>query len=164
MEKVTIKQAQKYTSPNPITLICTEKPDGTTNLAAVSWWTYISNSPPMLCFSMGNKSYSGELVKSQGKVLLAIPGAELAEQAFQCGCMSGRDRDKAAELKIEMLTPDGIGIQAPTHSKLIFRCSLENTMKAGDDTVYLCNIDDIFYIENEKQLYAWEGYSRLRTL
>jgi len=36
MEKINLPKAARLTSPNPVTLVCTEKPDGTTNLAAVS--------------------------------------------------------------------------------------------------------------------------------
>lgn len=36
MEKITLPKASQLTSPNPVTLVCTEKPDGTTNLATVS--------------------------------------------------------------------------------------------------------------------------------
>ena len=35
MQKITLPQASKLTSPNPVTVVCTEKPDGTTNLATV---------------------------------------------------------------------------------------------------------------------------------
>ena len=33
MNKINISNAPVYTSPNSMTLICTEKPDGSTNLA-----------------------------------------------------------------------------------------------------------------------------------
>ena len=35
MVKISIDHAPAYTSPNSMTLICTEKPDGSTNLATV---------------------------------------------------------------------------------------------------------------------------------
>ena len=33
MKKIDISNAPAYTSPNSMTLLCTEKPDGSTNLA-----------------------------------------------------------------------------------------------------------------------------------
>ena len=36
MNKINIGNAPAYTSPNSMTLICTEKPDGSTNLATVA--------------------------------------------------------------------------------------------------------------------------------
>ena len=45
MEKISIAKAPVFTSPNPMTLICTQKPDGTTNLATLAFWTYASTAP-----------------------------------------------------------------------------------------------------------------------
>jgi len=41
MKEITLAGAAKISSPNPVTIVCTQKPDGSTNLAAVSWWTYL---------------------------------------------------------------------------------------------------------------------------
>lgn len=38
MKKIDLPFASKLTSPNPVSLVCTRKPDGSTNLATVSWW------------------------------------------------------------------------------------------------------------------------------
>ena len=40
MKEITLPKASQLTSPNPVTVVCTQKPDGSTNLATVSWWTY----------------------------------------------------------------------------------------------------------------------------
>ena len=39
MKKINLAQASALTSSNPVTVVCTERPDGGANLAAVSWWT-----------------------------------------------------------------------------------------------------------------------------
>lgn len=36
MKKIDLPVAAKLISPNPVSLVCTEKPDGSTNLATVS--------------------------------------------------------------------------------------------------------------------------------
>ena len=38
------------------------KPDGSTNLAAVSWWTYLSFNPNIIAYAMAKTSHSGEMV------------------------------------------------------------------------------------------------------
>ena len=161
MEKITISEAQKKTSPNPITLICAETPAGTTNLTAVSWWTYLSNRPPMIGFAISKKSYTGELILSSGKMVLSIPGKTIAEEAFQCGCLSGRNLNKVEKLRIELTKTD---VKYPIHSKLAFICMLENSVDVGDHTFYICKVDDIYFNESEEQLYSWDGYSRLAPL
>ena len=45
MNKINIGNAPAYTSPNSMTLICTEKPDGSTNLATLAFWAFASTNP-----------------------------------------------------------------------------------------------------------------------
>jgi flavin reductase (DIM6/NTAB) family NADH-FMN oxidoreductase RutF len=161
MEQITISEAQKSTSPNPITLICAETPTGIINLTAVSWWTYLANHPPMIGFAISKKSFTGELILSSGKAVLSIPGEAIAEEAFQCGCLSGRHTNKAEKLGI-VLTETAI--KFPVHSKLAFVCTLESSVDVGDHTFFICKVDDIFYNKNEEQLYSWGGYSKLAPL
>ena len=48
MKSIDIKDIPNLTSPNPVSLVCTELPDGGTNLAAISWWTFVSFEPPLI--------------------------------------------------------------------------------------------------------------------
>ena len=66
MNKINLPQAAKLTSPNPVSVVCTMKPDGSTNLATVSWWTYLSFNPNMIAYAMAKTSYSGEMVRFFG--------------------------------------------------------------------------------------------------
>ena len=85
MEKITLPKASQMTSPNPVTIVCTQKPDGSTNLATVSWWTYLSYNPNMIAYAMAKTSYSGKMVWNNKKVILTIPGAEIADAVLGCG-------------------------------------------------------------------------------
>lgn len=74
-------------------IVYTQKPDGSTNPAAVSWRTYLSFNPGMIAYAMAKTSYSGEMVRNNKEVILTIPGAEIAEAAMGCGSTTGRDTD-----------------------------------------------------------------------
>lgn len=102
MNKINLPQAAKLTSPNPVSVVCTMKPDGSTNLATVSWWTYLSFNPNMIAYAMAKTSYSGEMVRNTKKVILTIPGAEIADAVMGRGSTMGRSMDKAEK--------SGIGI------------------------------------------------------
>lgn len=54
MDKIEIMQASQLTSPNPVSLICTKKEDGNTNIATVSWYTYLSYIQVWLVFVYQN--------------------------------------------------------------------------------------------------------------
>lgn len=85
MKEITLPKASQLTSPNPVTVVCTRKPDGSTNLATVSWWTYLSYNPGMIAYAMAKPSYSGERVRESGQVILTIPGAAIADAVLGCG-------------------------------------------------------------------------------
>lgn len=102
MKEITLPKASQLTSPNPVTVVCTRKPDGSTNLATVSWWTYLSYNPGMIAYAMAKPSYSGERVRESGQVILTIPGAAIADAVLGCGTTTGRDTDKAARFHIEL--------------------------------------------------------------
>lgn len=51
---------------------------------------------------MAKIPYSGEMVRNNKKVILTIPGAEMAEAVMGCGSTTDRDTDKAARLGIEL--------------------------------------------------------------
>ncbi len=85
MKKITLPEASAITSPNPVTIVCTEKPDGGTNLATVSWWTYLSYNPNMVAFAMAKTSYSGEMVRQNKKVVITIPSDKIVSAVLGCG-------------------------------------------------------------------------------
>ena len=162
MNKITLPQASKLTSPNPVTLVCTQKPDGSTNLATVSWWTYLSFNPCMIAYAMAKTSYSGEMVRSNQKVILTVPGAAIADAVMGCGMSTGRDTDKVSKLGIEMQEVPDSEIKIPIHSRVAIKCSLKEFIETGDHYLYICNVEDVYGNEQEEAVYAWNGYSQIR--
>lgn len=162
MEKINLAQASKLTSPNPLTVICTEKPDGSTNFATVSWWTYLSLRSGLLAFAMSTHSYSGELVRENKKVILAMPGTEIAQQVMGFGKCSGRDTDKTAAFPVETAAVEGSNIRIPAQSRVAIQCALKEVHEAGDHYLYICEVEQVFGDESVDALFAWNGYSELR--
>ena len=161
MNEIHLAQAAKLTSPNPISLICTKRPDGGTNLAPVSWWTYLSYKPGMIGYAMSQKSYSGECVRETGSVVLTVPGASLARQAMQCGGVSGRTVDKAAQFGIDLTPLCGTDIRIPVHTRLAISCRLKEYHAVGDHNLYICEVLKVHADETEQALFAWDGYASL---
>lgn len=162
MKEITLPKASQLTSPNPVTVVCTQKPDGSTNLATVSWWTYLSYHPNMIAYAMAKPSYSGEMVRENRKVVLTIPGAEMAEAVLGCGTTTGRDTDKIARFHIEMRQLEGTVIQVPAHSRVAMVCRLKEYHEVGDHYLYLCDVERVYGNEAEEALFAWNGYSKIR--
>ena len=162
MKKLSLPQASRLTSPNPVTVVCTRKPDGSPNLATVSWWTYLSFNPDMIAFAMAKTSYTGEMVRQSGKAILTIPGAAIAEAVMGCGSTTGRDTDKVSKFGVELAQVEGSDIQIPLHSRVAIQCSLKEYHEVGDHYLYICNVKQVYGNEAEQALFAWNGYSELR--
>lgn len=161
MDKINLPKAAKLTSPNPVTLVCTEKPDGTTNLATVSWWTYLSFNPNMIAYAMVKTSYSGEMVRNNKKVILTIPGAEIAEAVMGCGSTTGRNTDKAAQFGIELAEVEGSSIKIPVHSRVAIQCQMKEYHEVGDHYLYICDVEQVYGNAAEEALFAWNGYGKV---
>ena len=164
MDKINLHKAAKLTSPNPVTMVCTRKEDGATNLATVSWWTYLSYHPNLIAFAMAKESYSGERVRQSKEVIVTVPGAALAQAAMGCGSYSGREMDKAAQYDIALMPVEGSGIQIPVHSRLAMVCRLQEYHEAGDHYLYICQVDAVYGNAEEPALFAWNGYTQLRPV
>lgn len=162
MEKISIAQASKLTSPNPLTLVCTRMPSGETNLATVSWWTYLSFNPGIVGFAMSKTSYSGELTRETKQVVLAMPGAEISAQALSCGTATGRNTNKAEKFGIPLKDIPDSSIQIPLQTRLAISCELTQTVEVGDHFLYICKVNQVYGDESQEALLAWNGYSDLR--
>lgn len=161
MKKITLPAASRLTSPNPVTLVCTQRPDGGTNLATVSWWNYLSFNPEMIAFAMAKTSFSGERVRETKKVILTIPGSELASQVISCGTSTGRDTDKAAKFGVELTGIEGSSIKVPAHSCVAIQCSLKEFHEVGDHYLYICNVETVYGDAQKEALFAWNGYDEI---
>lgn len=163
MKQITLPEAAKLTSPNPVTLVCTQKPDGTPNLATVSWWTYLSFHPDMIAFAMAKTSYTGERMRESKKAAVTIPGAEIDDIVLGCGTTSGRDTNKAEKFGIELEKLADSGIEIPVHTRAAIACELKETCEVGDHYLYICYVTSVYGESREPALFAWDGYAELAT-
>ncbi len=161
MKEATLPFISRLTSPNPVAIVCTPKPDGATNLATVSWWTTLSYNPEMIAFAMAKTAYSGERVRETGKVVLTVPTAPIAEEVLGCGTTTGRDTEKIEKFSIEMQQLEGCDIQVPVHSCVAVQCKMKEFIEAGDHYLYICDVEKVFANPDEPALFAWDGYSKI---
>ena len=164
MLKSNLSKATNATSPNPLCLICTTKENGHSNLATVSWYTYLSFNPEMMAFAMSKASYSGEMIRKNKKAILVIPGSALAEISMQCGTSTGFDTDKVEEFNIPLTQLETSNIKIPSNSKVAIELSLKEYVETGDHYLYICNVDNVYENEDDVALFAWNGYSLIKPV
>ena len=164
MIKITAGQAQRLTTPAPFGLVSTKKEDGSTNLMAVSWWTCLSNHPPMLGVCLSKKGLSGSLIEKNGEFALNIVGDQLKEAALNCGRISGRMANKPEQFGIALEDAELLDTKIVSHSRVVFECKLVSCCDASDHVLYMAEIVAAHGDAELKQLFAFDGYGRLDTV
>lgn len=161
MKELNIMEATVFTSPNPLTLICSQNQDGTTNLAPICFVSYLSFNPPMVGFATGKQSHTGKRVRETGKVIVTIPGESLAQTVMACGSSTGAATNKVAENHIEMISVEGSHIQIPADTRLAMVATLQQSVEVGDHILHICQVDKFLGDEGKKGLYAWNGFGKV---
>lgn len=164
MKELSFAQAQRLAAPAPFALLTTAAPDGRVNVMAVSWWTFLSNHPPMLGVCLSKKSYSGTLIRETGEFALNIVDGGQKNAALRCGQCSGRTTDKVKEFSIPLEQARTIRPEIIAGSRAVFECRLAESMEVSDHVFYAAEVLDCSGDPNIRQLFAWDGYSRLDTL
>ena len=160
MKELNIMEATVFTSPNPLTLICSQNEDGTTNLAPICFVSYLSFNPPMVGFAAGKQSHTGKRVRETGKVIITVPGESLAQAVMACGASTGAKVNKVAANEIEMKEIEGSDIQIPADTRLAMVATLQRSVEVGDHILHICQVDKFLGDENIKGLYAWNGFGK----
>ena len=164
MRTITLKEAEKLSSPNPFALVSTIDRNGKNNLMALSWWTYCSNNPPTVAVCLSNKGYSGGLIREPGEFALCLPDETLREAAFRCGTCSGRDTEKAEAFGIKLADSEKIRPKLVAASKIVMECVLVSETKGGDHTLFLAEVVAVHAAdEDRKHLLSMDGYGELRA-
>ena len=161
MKALNIMEATVYTSPNPLTLICSQNEDGTTNLAPICFVSYLSFNPPMVGFATGKQSHTGKRVRETSKVIVTVPGENLAGVVMACGSSTGAKVNKVAENNIEMKSVEDSDIQIPADTKLAMVATLQEAVEVGDNILHICQVDKFLGNEDKKGLYAWNGFGKV---
>ena len=161
MKELNIMEATVFTSPNPLTLICSQNEDGTTNLAPICFVSYLSFNPPMVGFAAGKQSHTGKRVRETGKAIITVPGESLAQAVMACGASTGAKVNKVAANEIEMKEIEGSDIQIPADTRLAFVCTLEKAEETGDHFFHICSIEKIYGDDTVDGLYAWNGFGKV---
>ncbi len=161
MKEMTLIAAAELSSPNPLFLVCTEKENGSTNCAPISFISYLSFQPAMIGFSMGKNSYSGERIRETNNAILTVPGVTLKDAVMVYGRMTGRNSEKIEEHSIVLQDVPESKIKIPMDTKLAFVAHLDRTIEVGGHYFYICSISKIYGDASKEALFAWNGYSEI---
>lgn len=87
----------------------------------------------------------------------------IGDAVLCCGSTTGRDTDKVSKFNIELAEVEGSSIKIPVHSRVAIVCNLKEYHEAGDHYLYICDVEQVYGDEAEEALFAWNGYSQIRS-
>ena len=161
MNEIKFAQVTGMTSPNPLTLVCTRKEDGTTNLSTISWWMPLSFNPNLFAVAINHGSHGGDRLRETGEAVLVIPAVGSEGFIFGCGSKNGKEINKAEEFGIELKSIAGTDIQIPAHSTAAVIGKLKSYEETGDHNLYILEVEKTYGDEAETPLFAWKGYAEV---
>ena len=161
MNEIKFAQVTGLTSPNPLTLVCTKKEDGTTNLSTISWWMPLSFNPNLFAVAINKGSHGGDRLCETGEAVLVIPSVGSEKYIFGCGSKNGKDINKAEAFDIEMKQIDGTDIKIPVRSTAAVVGKLVRYEETGDHNLYILEVVKAYGDETETPLFAWKGYAEV---
>ncbi len=83
--------------PERVVLVTSVDKGGRPNIITVGWTMRASTNPPAFAIGLGMRSHSCQNISRTREFVIALPGADLANEAMYCGTRSGTQVDKFAE-------------------------------------------------------------------
>ena len=110
---------------------------GARNAMTVSCFSELAHHPTALWVSVANASHTHALLTAGGTFSLSLLGADQAPVARACGEVSGRERDKCADLPLYAPRPGHWFLRG---ALTCTACKVYDTIAVGDHTIFLGEI------------------------
>jgi flavin reductase (DIM6/NTAB) family NADH-FMN oxidoreductase RutF len=140
MVQARVVDALKLKYPEWIDLVVSRSGDGQVNVMPVGWSTIASGSPHLYAVAINAGHYTAELIHSSGEFVVAAPSAAMAQAVYFCGAYSGRERDKIALAKLELIPAEVIETPLLKDAVYNLECRLYSQVPAGDHILFIGEI------------------------
>ncbi len=136
--------------------VVTSKSGETINGMTVAWATQVAWEPPLVMVSIGNGSYTNELITKSKVFAINVLNETQIELAKHFGLKSGREGNK-----FEHITYQSKETGSPILDNVVvyFDCRLHSLLKVEDHTIFIGEILDTAKLSTEKPLvYRYSDY------
>ncbi|MFH2053184.1 MAG: flavin reductase family protein [bacterium] len=123
--------------PAPVAVIGAAR-DGVLGGLTAAWVTRVSLVPPLLMVAVGRERFTYGLLRDAPEFTVSLLHQDQVETARLFGLVSGRDRDKWAEVDHDLL---GEGSPALRRCSARFLCLTEAVVPAGDHDLFIGRIE-----------------------
>ena len=169
MHPVELTKAFRLLNHGPTTII-TSAHNGHVNIMAAAWVCALDFKPPKVTLVIDSKTYTRELIESEGTFAINLPCVKQIEMVKKVGSISGRDvsgSDKFAEYGIETFAAQEIsaplvkGCVAWLECKIIPEPHNQNTYDLFIAEVVAAHADERVFSDGH---WHFDGHDDLRTI
>jgi len=163
LKEITLAEAVVQSSPHPFALLLSGFKEKK-NIMGISWYTLASMKPGKMIFAVSQKNFTTSLIEKHSFVSLCIPLESIKDEAMQCCKSSGREINKIAEFKIELIECKDKSTFLVKESSVAWILKVCDKMSIGDHNLYIADIIGCYGNGSAKGIMAFEGYKRLDVL
>ena len=138
--KRAFKKPGNFLYPVPAVMVSLLGKDDRPNIITVAWCGTVCSDPPMVSISVRKERYSHAYLEKNGEFVINLVNRPLAKACDYCGCTSGADRDKFADMH---LTPEASAcVAAPSvaESPVAIECRVRQVMPLGSHDLFLSEV------------------------
>ncbi len=135
--EIPLERAHRIVNHGPVVLVTSQAGDEAPNIMTVAWITPVSQAPPMVAVSIGNKSHSHRLISESGVFVVNVTPASLADKVVFCGRVSGRDVDKFQETGLTPVPATVVKTPLIDECTGHLECRVHQAVEAGDHTLFI---------------------------
>ncbi len=118
--------------PRPIAWVGTLSTDGTANLAPHSFFTMVSNAPPVVMFSSSGRKDTLRNVEATGQFTVSLVDRALAEACNTTSAPVGPEVDEFALAGLEKEASAAVAPPRVAASPAVLECELDRVAEVGD--------------------------------
>ncbi|OZM56065.1 flavin oxidoreductase [Lottiidibacillus patelloidae] len=154
------KTTVMHSYPGMVALV-TAQWNGTKNIMAAGWHTYISYEPPIYGVAIGEERFTHHLIKESKEFAIQFVSADHANAILKAGTETGANGDKFQKLGISFIS--GVTIKCPilTDAYVAYECKLIDVNTYGDHDFFVGEITG-FHRDDEK--FTEEGLPNFEKL
>jgi len=141
--------------PRPVIVVTSICPNGRGNAMACSWFTPISEEPPIVSIAVAKENYTCECIRYCKEFAINILPANLYEKIWFIGSRSGRSVDKLGLIGLKTVKGKKVSVPIIEESLGIIESKVINEIEAGESILFLGEVVAVYAKENTITTYGW---------
>lgn len=126
--------------PVPAVLVSCGKDEADFNVITVAWTGTICTDPPMCYISVRPERHSYDIIKKNKEFVINLTTKKLAAATDWCGVKSGKDFDKAAEMKLTYLKAQKVKAPLVAESPVNIECKVKEIIPLGSHHMFIAEV------------------------